>query len=64
MDKTRQGTGLKQKVTLYREANHARHMQRYVRCQARQALEETNQTTLKEFTEELPVEFEVEEWEL
>tara|TARA_R110002110_G_scaffold127916_2_gene307242 strand:+ start:800 stop:922 length:123 start_codon:yes stop_codon:yes gene_type:complete len=40
-------------------------MQRYVRCQANQArCQDAGITTLKDFTEELPVEFEVEDWEL
>ena len=55
---------IEESVVRYRQANHARHMRRYVKCAARQAREETNQTTVEEFIEELPVEFEVQPWEL
>mgnify|MGYP003626418364 FL=1 len=47
-------------VSRYRQANHARHMQRYVKCCARRASEEiVEQTTVEEFLEDTPCEFEV-----
>ena len=51
---------LVEKVSRYRQANHARHMQRYVKCCARRASEEIiEQTTVEEFLEDTPCEFEV-----